>query len=208
MDSESWTALSYTLSKSQAVECQQCVKKESSPPTPITGYPAESPWKWDLAFQKHAANMYLWFPSTNDSYSIRDCKELLRIVNRFTNLRTLRLDFLNVGAGYEDNWDEDKDLMHELQSTFWKSVKKLQDPARPAGALRKIVLTGLPIHDSSLYIVKQYTRLLAPNGRIGVGWGAKGKRTSCLVLIESGRLPNERIWNFCGRRCRRWEIGS
>lgn len=34
--------------------------------------------------------------------------------------------------------------------------------------------------------MKQYTRLLAPNGRIGVGWGAKGKRYELLGAYRDG----------------------
>ena len=74
--------------------------------------------------------MYLRLPSTNDSYFIRDCKELLGIVNRFTNLRTLRLDFLSVGTSYEYNGNEKEDSMYELRSTVWKTIEKLQDLAR------------------------------------------------------------------------------
>ncbi len=55
-------------------------------------------------------------------------------------------------------------------------MRELQDPNRPAGALKEIVLTDLPQKHLGLWAVRQYTRLLTPNGRIGVGWGVNGRR--------------------------------
>lgn len=75
-----------------------------------------------------------------------------------------------------ERWDGDEWMLGDLQSTIQKTLRKLQDPNRPAGALKKLVLTGLPSNGTSLYVVKQYTRLLAPHGRLGVGWGAKRRR--------------------------------
>ena len=49
-------------------------------------------------------------------------------------------------------------------------MRKLQDPA---GTLKEIVSAGLPQSGLRLYVAKQYTRLLAPHGRTGVGLGAK-----------------------------------
>ncbi|KAL9135836.1 MAG: hypothetical protein Q9175_002956 [Cornicularia normoerica] len=198
MYTQSWTAFSFTLSKGALEECQRCFCYRSSSPFPIAEHPPGSPCNWNRAFQKHAANIYLRLPATDDFDFVKDCEEMLSIVDRFTNLRILRLDFLDVCKGYQYDWDEEDDLMHDLHSTVWNTMKKLQDPDRPAGALKEIVLTGLPQNDLSLYVVKQYTRLLAPSGRIGVGWGAKGKQYELLGAYREGEVTKrehlELLW--------------
>ena len=73
-----------------------------------------------------------------------------------------------------------KILMNTAQSTTWTTMRKFQDPNRPAGALKEIIPTGLPRNDLSLWVVRQCTRLLVPNDRIGVGWGEKGRRYELL----------------------------
>lgn len=77
-------------------------------------------------------------------------------------------------------------------------MKEFQAPNRSAGALKEIVLTGLPQNDLSLYVVKQYARLLAPNGRICVGWGVKGKRYELLGARGDGEVTKredlELLW--------------
>lgn len=95
----------------------------------------------------------------------------------FTNLRTLHLNFLDVNPRcIRASWYNDEDMKNNVQSAIRRTMRELQDPNRPAGALKEIVLTDLPQKHLGLWTVRQYTRLLAPNGRVGVGWGANGRR--------------------------------
>lgn len=174
---DSCHAFSYTLLRCDVKGCPKTGIEYSSSPSPNIDHPPGAPCNWNSAFQTQATNINLRLPFTDDIDFLDECKDLLRIVDRFTNLRTLQLDFYEFGRGHQyDPWDFDERSMNRLQSTIHKTMRKLQDPNRPAGALKEIVLTGLPQNGLGLYVVKQYTRLLAPRGRIGVGWGAKGRR--------------------------------
>ena len=177
MYTDSWTAFSYTLSTCDVKGCLKHGIETSSSPSPNIDHPPGAPCNWNSAFQTHATNINLRLLSPDDSDFLNECEDLLQIVDRFTNLRTLQLDFLDVCEGHEyDTWDHDERSMNRLQSTIQKTMRKIHDPNRPNGALKEICLTGLPHNGLGLYVVKQYTRLLAPHGKIGVGWGAKGRR--------------------------------
>ena len=159
MYTEHWTAFSYTLSRCDVEECKRCPRSNPLDFYPFPEHPQGSPCNWNLAFQAHAANIHLRLPGIDDSGLIRVCEELLEILDRFTNLRTFHLDFLDMASQYEDIWDADDDedeyLMDGLRDPFWKTMKKLEDPALPVGALSEIVLTGLPQSDLSLFVVKE-----------------------------------------------------
>ncbi|KAF6222622.1 hypothetical protein HO133_000669 [Letharia lupina] len=183
-------------------ECKRCVKNSISPLAPIAEHPPAIPCNWNLAFQKHAANIHLRLPGTNNYDFLKDCeKPLQQIVQHFTNLRTLRLDFLDVSTGQQSAWDVDEYLMHDLlstlRSTIWSTMKEFQAPDRSAGALKEIVLTGLPQNDLR-YVMKQYARLLARNGRFCVGWGVKRKRYELLGARGDGEVTKredlELLW--------------
>ena len=77
--------------------------------------------------------------------------------------------------------------MRELHLTGETTTKKFQGPNRSAGALKETVLTGLHQNGLSLYVMKQYGRLLASHGRIGVGWSLKGKRYELLEVHDRGK---------------------
>ena len=172
MYTDAWTAFAYTLLRCDMKGCQKSGIENSSSPSPNIDHPLSAPCSWNLAFQTHATTINLRLPYPDDSKFLIECEDKLRIVDRFTNLRTLQFDLLNVYEGLElENWDHDERSMNRLQSTIQKTRGKLQDSNRPAGALKEIVLTGLLQDCRGLYVVKQYTRLLAPRGgRIGVGW--------------------------------------
>lgn len=179
MYTDSWDVFTYTLPRCDVKGCQKSGIENSSSPSPYIDHPPGAPCRRNSAFQTHATNIHMRFPRADDSDFLDECEDLLPVVDRFTNLRTFQLDFLNVYEGYEDDdWDliNDNFWTKGFQSAVRKTLRKLQDPNRPAGALKELVLTGLPQNDMGLYIVKHYTRLLAPHGRIGVGWGAKGRR--------------------------------
>lgn len=177
MYTESWTACSYTLLRCDVKGCQRCGIEKSSPPPPNNVHPPGAPCNWNFALQNNATNVNLRLPLVDGSDFLEECEGLLRIVDRFTSLQTLQFDFLDVCEGYVSaSWDDDDASMYNLQSTIQETMGKLQDPNRSAGALREIILTGLPQNGVGLYVVRHYTRLLAPNGKIGVGWGGKGRR--------------------------------
>ena len=177
MYTEPWTAFSYTLSRCVVKGCQRCGMEKSSPPSPEIFHPPSAPCDWNLAFKKQAMNVNLRLPFADESDFLEECEDLLRIVDRFINLQTLQFDFLDICDAYvESSSDDDECLMYNLQSTIQETMGKLQDPNRSAGALKELVLTGLPRNGVSLYVVKQFTRLLTPHGRMGVGWGEKGRR--------------------------------
>lgn len=176
MYTECWTAFSYTLSETELKERQEAIKT-SPPPSTRTS-----------AFQTHAANIQIRLPFTSDPDFLDHCEKLVETTARFPNLRTLTLDFLNVSTGYQDQWDENPVSLHSLHSTISDTLLKLQHPTCSAGPLREIALTGLPRNDLSLYIVRQYARLLAANGRIAVGWGEKGRRYALQSETEKGEV--------------------
>lgn len=139
-------------------------KENSSLRTPAIEHPPGALCDSNLTFQCQATNINLRLPYTG---FIETCEDPLWIVDRFTNLITLQLDFLDVCEGYlYASWDEDEllmntlsllltfDEMNTLQSTIWKTMRKFQDPNRPAGALKEIIITGLPRNDLSLWVVR------------------------------------------------------
>ena len=169
-----------------------------SGPTPTTKHPSISSSNEDTAFTDHAANISVRISRTHDSWFLRVCADSLFLVKRFTNLKTFRLDFIDVTTGYDDYWDEDEFMLHRLQLRISNTIEALQHPPRPVHALSEITLTGLARNDLTLYVVKQYARLLAPTGRIAVGWGAKGKRFElheCKEVREVTREEDlELVW--------------
>lgn len=67
------------------------------------------------------------------------------------------------------------DGMEDLQWEIEKRVKLLDGPERN-GRLDSIILTGLPETDMGLFVMQEYSRLLQPEGKMGIGWGIKGRR--------------------------------
>ena len=106
------------------------------------------------------------------------------------NLKSLHVDFLDfrtafpVGKGYDTDWDDGAPWMMPLAMSIERIIAKHKNPSKVQRALKEITFTGLPRNDSGLVIVKQYSRLLAPDGRFGVGWGVKGKRYELLSAYE------------------------
>ena len=141
-------------------------------------HPPRGPSDPNSTLRRQATNINLRLPRSNDKSFLYTCKDLLEVVNAFTNLRTLQIDFLDVNERYERacSYERFMGLINHVQVFIKMTMLGLHDPTRPAGALKEIVLTDLPQKHLGLWAVRQYTRLLAPNGRIGVGWGASGRR--------------------------------
>lgn len=192
---ECWTTFAYTLSSTQLKEHQEWLNDKSSPSPPS---PIQQPASWLPSFQTHAANIHIRLPFTDDPDFIDHCQKLVETADRFPHLRTLQLDFLNVDTGYQDRWDESPDSLDGLRAAVGATATRLRDPTRSAGPLREILLSGLPRNDLSVYVVAQYARLLAASGRMGVGWGAKGRRYELLSAAGEGeaarRAQVEVLW--------------
>ena len=141
------------------------------------------------------------------------CVELLLSFDNSPNLRTLQLDFLDIRQGYleHDFYGKRKIWMRELQFTGETTTKKFHDPIQSAGALKEIVLAGLPQNGLRLYVMKQYGRLLTPYGRIGVGVGRKRKRYESLEVYDHGKdgeVTKRGNFALYGWTSKKWGSGS
>lgn len=105
----------------------------------------------------------------------------LRAFNDFLNLKSLHVDSLDlckrfpVGKGFDTDWDARAPWMMLLAMNLERITAKHKNLRKLQRGLKEISFTGLPRNDFGLVLVKQYSRLLAPDGRFGVGWGVKGK---------------------------------
>lgn len=205
MHAESWIAFSYTLSKCDVKDCQRCQNQLCTLLIRIQNIRPAAPAPGTQLSKSMLRTSIRGSPpptTPNLSKIASDCS------GSWTTSRVSepqQLDFLHVCTNHQDDWDEDgesdedDDLMDELQSTIWKTIRKLRDPARPVGALREIVCTALPQNNLSSCVAMQYAGLLAPNVKIGVDWARRKSDTNCLPLMETVRRRlNERIGNFYG----------
>lgn len=171
---DAWSVLDYALDFCDVEGCQRRAKDKSLPPVLMIEQVPGSTRDWNFALPNFAANINLRLPYENICRSDYECEKLLQIVDIFTNLRTLQLDFMDVS---ENSHASTPTLGLDIYLSFLPShLPDLQDSNRSTKALKEIVLTGLVPGSLGLHLVQQYVRLLAPNGRIGVGWGAEGKR--------------------------------
>ena len=115
------------------------------------------------------------------------------------NLKSLHVDFLDFstvfpfGKGYDADWDDRAAWMMPLAMSIERITAKHKNPRNVQRSLKEITFTGLPRNDSGLVIVKQYSRLLAPDGRFGVGWGVKGKRYELLGPYEDDGVSKRKV---------------
>ncbi len=183
MYSEPGPIFSHMLCVYGSRNCLRCTESESQPST--STYHRYC----NVALLENAANVHLRLPTTHVFAFLANCQQPLQVANSFTSLRVLNLDF-EVYEGpsslWEESWIQKEGVLwiRTLEPDFAMTMKGLKDPNRSAGALKEIVLSGLPKIVISLYLVTQYVRLLAADGKIGIGWGAKGKRYEILNVLD------------------------
>ena len=171
--------------------CKASAKPNSLRFASISGRPPKYRCDRNDALISHASNFHLRLPSTGSWWSLRYCESFLQFVSMFTSLKALQLDFIyQLEVVHEDAMERLRKFWME-KFPFWikRLVEKFQDPNQSTKALRQIVLTGLAENDLCLYIVKHFARLLAFDGRMGVGWGAKGNRYE---LVGDGGIIKKR----------------
>lgn len=187
----------YVLHKCSFYLCPRCGKSYTNRHAE-SGYPCFG----NVALANHTTSLNLRFPS---SWVIYKCVEVVCHVTRFTSLKTSHLDHLDSGGDQSNHRLVDQHVLRGFQEIIEETAKNLQDPCRSNGALRVIVLTGLPRLDICLDVVKQYARLLAPDGRLGIGWGSKGKQYEFRKIYVGGddgevvkRKDLELLWMTAG----------
>ena len=212
--SDFWAlSLSYRLSKSLDRGCPRCLKNTSSPSTLMTAHSPKHHRNRTAHSQKyrcnrnsalpsHATSIQLRLSKTNKYFMTAECEDLLLTLDDFPSLRTLRLDFWDLATGYYGEnestiwYDSMKDSsrvrwIRQLQAAIDKTLTR-HHPLDRSGAgedfLNEIIFTGLPPDKFSLDVVKQFARLLGPDGRMGVRWGPMGEwYDDLLALFFHGR---------------------
>lgn len=113
-------------------------------------------------------------------------------LRRFTNLKTLQVDFCGAQLGYQHDWDEDHDSMALLVEFVDNMVVERMHNNTAANGLSELVLTGLPENDLGLFVLKSMSLLVRMGGKIGIGTGQEGKRY--LVDPKDYWVDKEQMW--------------
>ena len=188
MYTEPWSAFSHLMRKCDVKACHRRAKLNLPPPKSTTEQ--KPPRDTDFALANHAANLHLRLACYQVQLLVENCVVPLLALSLFLNLKSLHVDALDfrqgftLGERYDKDWDDRATWMKRLAMNIERIPAIFKDPREPQRSLKEISFTGLPRNDCGLFIVKQYARLLAPNGRIGVGWGVKGKRYELLGAYE------------------------
>ena len=169
----------YVFYKCAYGHCLRCAKSRIKGPLyhPWVHYEGGYPCFGNGALANRTTNLNLRVPLNSNIYY--DCNEVAWHVNRFTSLKTLQLDFLQYPEMPLDYYG-----VSLLHNSIEKVAKHLRDPSRSTGTLSLIVLTGLSYTDYCLEIVKQFAKLLAPDGRMGIGCGSRGKQFELLRVYD------------------------
>lgn len=91
-----------------------------------------------------------------------------RWMELLSSLRELQIYFVKFAREYPVEWDDDPGIFANLLSTAHHTGSAMMKAARGGGGLQKLVLTGLPDDDYSLYVVRMMARLLCGEGKLGV----------------------------------------